>query len=175
MNREGFGSNGSAFEYTVPREGKSQTIRRLLLLGAYAAWVILFFTVGVLSRILLPCLALVPISVWILSYFTWRFSKKELKLGFYTGTLTVTRQFDGRNARPIAKITIKDLKWIRPYTEEDAHLLSEARHLICATRSGTAETGAYLALWEDNALVFEANEKALKILKYYAPSDIFSK
>jgi hypothetical protein len=174
MNSEGFGSNGSAFEYVIPREGGYRKARRILLLSAYAIWVILFFTVGVLTRILLPCLALIPVSVWILSFFTWRFSQKELKLGFLAGQLTVTRQFDEENQKVIAGVALKDLKAVRPYTSEDETLLSQSKQTLIATRSGAPE-GAYLALWEGHALVFEANEKALKIMKYYGGSDIFTK
>lgn len=174
MNSEGFGSNGSAFEYVIPREGRYQTVRRIILLSAYALWVILFFTVGVLTRILLPCLALIPISVWILSFFTWRFSKKEWKLGFFTGKLTVTRQFDGKNKKEIVKVAMKDLKAVRPYTAKDKTLLTQSKQTLIATRNGAPE-GAYLALWEGHALVFEANEKALKIIKYYAGADVFAR
>ena len=39
MNNEGFGSNGAPFEYTVTKEGKQRSRRRLLLILLYVAWV----------------------------------------------------------------------------------------------------------------------------------------
>ena len=165
MNQEGFGSNGSAFEYTVPREGSARTRKKLLLLGLYALWVIVIFALGVWSRILLPLLCFIPLSLWILVFLTWRLSQKEIKLSFFAGKLTVIRMYDGKNPKTLAEIPLKGLRTMAPYHPGD-ELRLKGKRIIYATRTGTPQD-AYLATWGDSALLFEANEKALKIIKYY--------
>lgn len=54
MNNEGFGTNGVPFEYTIEKKGKNVTRRKILLMIAYVAWVIVFFTTGVLVKLILP-------------------------------------------------------------------------------------------------------------------------
>ncbi|MBR2354584.1 MAG: hypothetical protein IKA76_08800 [Clostridia bacterium] len=165
MNNEGFGSNGSAYEYTVACEGRRKTLSRLILLTVYAIWVIAFFTMGVLTRILLPLLCFIPLTLCILVFFTWRLTKKEIKLSFLAGRMTVIRQFDGKNQKKLAEVPIKEIETVKPYDASDVSLL-HGKHVIHALKNDSEE-GAYLALFGQTALLFEANEKALKILKYY--------
>ncbi|MBE6546033.1 MAG: hypothetical protein E7668_01160 [Ruminococcaceae bacterium] len=165
MNNEGFGSNGAAFEYTVTKEGKQRTRRRLLLILLYIAWVVIFFTVGTLTRLMLPLLCFIPLSLWIIVFLTWRWTKEEIKLSFLGGTLTVTRMYDGKSPKKLAEVRIKDLELIAKDAEK--RLADYPKDsVIYAVRDDSAE-GAYIAAWGEQALVFETNEKALKILKYY--------
>ena len=165
MNSEGFGSNGSAFEYTVTDEGRYRSLSRLLLLLSYAVWTVAFFIAGALSRIFLPLLCFIPLSLWILVFLTWRLTKKEIKLSFLAGKMTVIRQFDGKNRKTLAEVTIKEMDTVKRYEESDAALL-HGKQVIRALRGDQAD-GAYLAVFGNTALLFEANEKALRILKYY--------
>lgn len=165
MNNEGFGSNGAAFEYTVTSEGKRRSLSRLLLLLLYVLWTVAFFAAGVLSRILLPLLCFIPLSLWIIVFLTWRLTKREIKLVFLAGKMTVVRQFDGKNQKTLAEVTIKEIETVKKYEMGDEALLA-GKHVICATHTED-RTGAYVALWGNTALLFETNEKALKILKYY--------
>ena len=170
MNYEGFGSNGSAFEYTVANEGRGRSLTRLILLLSYAVWTVAFFTVGILTRILLPLLCFIPLSLWILIFLTWRLSKKEIKLSFLAGRLTVTRQFDGKNKQTLAEVAIKDIEQIKLYEDADTALLRSKR--VIRALSGDRTDGAYLAVFGNRAVLFETNEKALKIFKYYGHSSL---
>ena len=165
MNNEGFGSNGAAFEYTITAEGKRRSLSRLLLILLYILWTVAFFTAGVLTRILLPLLCFIPLSLWIIVFLTWRLTKREIKLVFLAGKMTVVRQFDGKNQKTLAEVTIKEIKTVKKYEMGDEALLA-GKHVISATRTED-RTGTYVALWGNTALLFEANKKALKILKYY--------
>ena len=165
MNNEGFGSNGSAFEYAVATEGKRQSLTRLILILAYVVWTVGIFTAGVLSRILLPLLCFIPLSLWIIVFLTWRLTKREIKLVFLAGKLTVVRQLDGKNPKTLWELTIKEIETFKLYEAADEAALCGKR-VIAATRTEN-RSGAYLAIAGNTALIFEANEKALKILKYY--------
>ena len=174
MNNEGFGSNGSAFEYAVPREGKTRRTRRALLIVVYVLWVVLFFTVGVLTRLALPLLCFIPLSLWILVFLTWRWSKEERKLSFLGGGVTLWRQYDGKNSKRLYEARLKDLRRLTEYTPKkfESYEKSGKYTILYATRTDRAE-GAYLAEWQGTVLVFEANEKALKIIKYYCEGEAY--
>lgn len=174
MNSEGFGSNGAAFEYTVAKEGRTRTRRRLWLILLYVSWVVIFFTAGVLIKLILPLLCFIPLSLWILAFLTWRWSKEEMKLSFLGGGLTVTRQYDGKNAKKLFEARIKDLRRLTVYTPEalENYRRNNGNAVVYATKTETLQ-GAYLAIWDERALVFEANEKALKIIKYYCDGEAY--
>ena len=168
MNGEGFGSNGAAFDYVIAREGKTRTRRRCLLILLYVTWVVLFFTAGVLSRLLLPLLCFIPLSVWILSFFTWRWSKEEINLSFLGGGITVARQFDGKNSKKLYEARLKNLRLVTDYTPKrmEGYLKNPKYRILYATKTDRLD-GTVLAVWEDCVLVFESNEKALRAIKYY--------
>lgn len=174
MNNEGFGSNGAAFEYAIPREGKTRTSRRALLIVAYVAWVMIFFTVGVLTRLALPLLCFIPLSLWILVFLTWRWTKEEIKLSFLGGGVTVTRMYDGRNPKKLYEARIKSLRQITDCTPKKLEQYEKSgRHQILYAIRGDHPEGACLAVWDGQVLIFEANEKALKIIKYYCEGEVY--
>ncbi len=165
MNNDGFGSYGSPFEYTVEKKGKRMNVRKILLILCYIAWIIAVFAVGIRIRLILPLLCFVPLSLWIIIFFTWRFTKEEMKITLFGGTMTVTRMYDGKNPKKIAEIKIKDIERLRLYSS--AYLASQKpSNIIYATGNESCE-GAYLLIWKDTAAVMDINEKAMKIIKYY--------
>ena len=165
MNNEGYGSNGVPFEYTIEKQGKSRTRRRILLILGYAAWVIIFFTAGALLKLILPLLCFIPLSVWFLSWLTWRFTHEEMTVTLFSGAMTVTRKFDGKLPKKLTEVKIKDMECFEPYSEELMEKYKSA-NVIYATRDNNYAE-AYIAAWGDTTVVMEVNEKALKIIKYY--------
>ncbi len=172
MNNEGFGSNGGAFEYVVAKKGRTCWRRRLLLILAYTVWVVGIFIAGVVIKLILPLLCFIPLSVWIFIFLTWRWSKEEIKLSFLGGGLTVTRQYDGKNPKVLYEARLRDLRLVTGYTKEklEEYQKASGREILYATRTEQLD-GSYLAVWDGRVLVFEANDKALKIIKYYCDSE----
>ncbi len=174
MNSEGFGSNGVAFEYVIAKEGKVRSRRRFLLILAYVIWVVGIFIAGVMIKLILPLLCFIPLSVWILIYLSWRWSKEEVKLSFLGGGLTVTRLFDGKNPKVLYEARLKELRLLTKYTPETLKIYQAdpAYEVLFAIRTEEPEE-AYLAVWNGRVLVFEINEKALKIIKYYCDGECY--
>ena len=168
MNNEGYGSNGAPFKYTIEKQGKSRTRRRILLILAYAVWVILFFVIGVIVKLILPLLCFIPLSVWLISWLTWRFTHEEISITLFSGTMTVTRLFDGKMPQKLAEVKIKDIDCFEKYSADKMEIYNE-KNIIDATTNGNYEE-AYIAAWGETAVVMEVNEKALKIIKYYNKS-----
>ncbi|MBE6601869.1 MAG: hypothetical protein E7637_05120 [Ruminococcaceae bacterium] len=175
MDREsGFGANGAPYEYTVS-EAKSKTLlfKKITLVAVYCLWAVAWFSVGLMTKLLVPFLALVPLSLWILVFLTWRYTQIEYEYSYFTGILTVNKILGSRSRKQLAKITIRDLTAVYPCDEEYAariEAFGENKTVFAASSENAPNL--YAALWTDesgvkHALYFEPNEKAIKILKYY--------
>ena len=175
MNLEsGYGTNGVPYEYTVS-EAKSKTLlfKRITLIALYCLWVVGWLLVGLWFQLIVPFLALIPITLWILVLATWHFTQVEYEYSFFAGALTVSRIRGNRWRKKLAEVTIRELSALYPC--DDAHsaqidAFHEDRTVFAA--SSTQAPDLYVAFWSDEehgktALYFEPNEKALKILRYY--------
>ena len=165
---EGYGSNSAPFEYTIEKQGKDVKKRKILLILLYIAWTVLFLSVGVIVKLILPLLCFIPLSLWILVWLTWRFTHEEIKVTLSAGTMVVTRLFDGKNAKNLAEVKIKDIECFEKYSEEKMQKCNRD-NIIYATQNTNLEE-AYIVIWGNITVVMETNEKALKIIKYYNTS-----
>ena len=72
---------------------------------------------GVIVKLILLLLCFIPLSLWILIWLTWRFTHEEIKVRLSAGTMVVTRLFDGKNAKDLAEVKIKDIECFEKYSE----------------------------------------------------------
>ena len=171
----GFGANGAPYEYAVG-EAKSATLtaKKAALITAYVLCGVLFFAIGAFTRLLVPVLALVPLSIWIFVFFTWRYTQVEYEYSFFSGKLTVARILGGRTRRTLVEVTIRDLASVFPYTDENVQKAERfGAEVTWFAASGMEASDLYVALWQDKErdkkcmLCFNANEKAIRIMRYY--------
>ena len=165
MNSEGFGSNGAPFEYVVEKQGKEKTTRKILLILLYVVWITVCMTIGLLARIVVPLLCFIPLSLWVLVWLTWKFTHEEIKITLFSGTLTVERQYGGKNAQKLGETKIKAIRDFVPYSKEQMEQYSDAA-VIYATKGNTPDD-AYILAWDQTVLVMECSEKVMKIIQYY--------
>ncbi|MBQ9785773.1 MAG: hypothetical protein IJW29_09755 [Clostridia bacterium] len=174
-SNSGFGSNGSPYEYTVAQaKSKSLRLKKLALIAAYVLWALAVFLVCSMTRLFVQLIALVPISLWILVFFTWKYTQVEYEYSFFSGKLTVTKILGGRTRKKLVEVMIRDINAIFPY--ENVHVSRAEKwnaNVSVYAASSLQAPELYLALWENEEsgkrylLCFEPNEKALKIMKYY--------
>lgn len=170
----GFGSGGAPFEYTVKENaGNILLFKRVSLVALYMLWAVAWLLAGAMLKIILPLLALIPISLWILVYFTWRFTQVEYEYSFFGGVLTVSRVLGGKSRRTLSEISLRTLASVYPCDEKNAARIEAfgAVRTVFAASSEDSES-LYALLWNDEengktVLYFDANEKALKIIRYY--------
>ena len=175
MNTDsGFGSNSAPYEYTVA-EQKSRALlfKRVTLIAVYVLWAAAWLILGITIGIIAPLLAFIPLTLWILVFFTWRLTQVEYEYSFFAGTLTVSRVLGGRSRRRLIEVSIRDLASVCPCDEENAARIDAygAAHTVFAASSSESEN-LYAALWNDDdsgkhVLYFEPDEKAVKIIRYY--------
>ncbi len=171
----GFGANGAPYEYAVA-EAKSRTLllKKIALIAAYVLWVALFGLIGFSTIWTAPMLAFAPLSVIVLIFLTWKYTQVEYEYSFFQGTLTVSRILGSRTRKKLLEIPLRDLSAVFPYEDENvprADRFSAERTVFAASSASAPDL--YIALFTDAAtgkrtmLCFEANEKAIKIIRYY--------
>ncbi len=175
----GFNTNGTPYEYTVAEKKDAKLVfRRITLIALYTLWGALFLLAGLALRVIVPFLAFIPLSLWVLVFLTWRLTQVEYEYSFFGGTLTVSRVLGGRSRRELCTLSIRSASDILPYEDTYAQKIENfsAERTVFAA-SGEDAPDLYCILWTDeenrrNALFFEPTEKALKILRYYNMSAV---
>ena len=174
----GYSSGGAPFEYTVSEAKNAKlTFKRITLVALYALYVIGVLLAGGTLKLILPMLALIPISLWIIIFFTWRYTQVEYEYSFLSGELTVSRVLGGRSRKKIAELTIRNASAVLPCeTEYAARIEAFGGKTIFAASSENAPE-LYAVLYQNGqgekcVLFIELIDKAVKIMRYYNPSAV---
>lgn len=178
-NESGFGTSGAPYEYVVSEKMTAAVKRKkILFVALYILWGAGLLIVGSIVKLILPLLAFIPISLWILVYFTWRYTQVAYEYSFFGGEMKVNRLLGERSRRKLAEVKIRDFEAIYVCNAKNDEKMKEisADKEIFAASSKDAE-GLSAVLWTDQdgqktVLYFEADEKAVRILKYYNSNHI---
>lgn len=175
----GYFASGSPYEYTVAEKKSPRLLfKRLTLIALYVLWAVSLLVAGVMIKLIVPLLALVPLSLWILVFFTWRLTQVEYEYSFFSGVLTVSRVLGGRSRKVLCEVALRKLSDALPYEDEFLRKIENfsAERTVFAASDESAK-GLYALLWKDDnglrtALFIEPNEKAIKIMRYYNMSAV---
>lgn len=165
----------SGYEYTVEQRTEgSLLIRKILFIALYIAFVFAWIVMGVLTRILVPLLALIPLTTAILVYFTWLYCRVEFEYSVVSGELAVTAIYGNRKRAKMTEVRIKDIVMVAPWDDEAACEKAsqygvEKSYFAVSSKNAP---GIYFALFENakgkNCIIyFEPDEKLIKLLKFY--------
>ena len=181
-NTSGWSAGGAPYEYTVA-EKKTRTLlfKRAALIALYVLWVIGWLLAGVMIKLIVPLLAFIPISLWMLVFFTWRLTQVEYEFSFFSGELTVSRVLGGRSKRTLCTVKLRDVELLTPCSSDDAAVRIDrfAPHRVVYAASSEDSPKLFAALFKDengtpSALYFEPDEKARKIVRHYNATAISS-
>jgi len=166
-----------AYEYTVkPRCDRALLVKRICLIVSYALLAVLVLALGVVTRIFVPLIALLPISIWVFVYFTWRYVDVEFEISVTSGVLTVSKIYGRRSRKTVFEAPIKVMSTIAPYTDENAEKIERfAPKISYSALSSSNSENAYFALFETEEeekaiFIFDTDGeggKILKIFKFY--------
>ncbi len=172
--------------YEIARPQKIEgkwILARIALILFYVAFVTAILIAGFITRILWPLLALIPISLWVLIFITWRYVSVEHEYSATSGTLTYSKIYGNRSRRRVLDITLKDAVYIAPlsfslHRDFAQHYQPEREFsAISSARSDNVwfilfELGAKTNKEKRRAIFyFEPDEKLLRICRYYNPSN----
>ena len=179
----GWSAGSAPYEYTVA-ESKTTLLlfKKLTLIVVYVLWALGWLLAGVIIKLIVPFLAFIPISLWILVFLTWRLTQVEYEFSFFSGELAVSRVLGGRSRRVLCRLKLRQIERLIPFIDEDAEACIARFAPQKSYYAASNENSPYLfvALFRDvdglpSALYFEPDEKARKIVRYYNATAISSK
>ena len=121
----------------------------------------------------MPLIALLPISVWVLIYFTWRFVDVEFEISVTSGILTLSKIYGKISRKTVFEIPIKSISMIAPYSEDNMHRIERfSPNIYFCALSANDVKNQYFALFETESeekavFIFESDGEAGKILKIF--------
>ena len=171
----GFNSGGAPFECVVAeKKTAALKMKKLALVLLYVMWVVVWLAVGAITKLLAYLFALVPISLWVIIFLTWRYTQVQYEYSFFAGEITVSRILNDRFRKVMLKVHIRAIEKVLPCTDDHKAEIErfEAQKTVFAASDENAP-GLCVALWYDEEseqkikLYFEPDEKSVKILRYY--------
>lgn len=104
----------NTYEFVVEqaKDGKWR-LARLGMIALYVLLTIAWFVVGFTTG-LVPLLALVPVTLWIIVFFTWRYVSVEYEYSIMSGELTFSKIYGGRSRRTQMTMKLRDASLIAP-------------------------------------------------------------
>lgn len=173
----------STYEFVVHQkiEGK-WLLARIGLILLYSAYVLGALLLGLTTRIIVPLLALIPVTLWILVFVTWRYTDVEYEYSITSGELTFAKIFGSRSRRRQLVILLRDAVRIAPLDNgEYSALATQWRpEREYSAVSSMSAPDIYYILFECKGsgkkdkcraiFYFEATARALQICRFYNPS-----
>lgn len=160
--------NFAEYSVTQAKEGKNAR-NRILLLLLYFAVGSAYFAAILITR-LIPLGAILPLLMWILVYFTWRYVQIEHEYTIATGKVTFTEIYGNRTRKVALEFNCRDCSRIAPLNSEYASE-TEGAELTYDFRGSVSSPDAYFAiLTKDNkkaVVYFEGTAKTVKLFKLY--------
>lgn len=165
-------------EYSVKRKNdRTVVLRKILFISFYIIYVIAFL-VFCLKTGIIQIGALIPLTLWIIVFFTWRYTSIEYEYIISSGTLTVSAVYGNVKRKTLVERKVKDMSAIAPFDERGKSYLQRInpKDTIFALSSENSPS-AYYAVFEDeggqkSAVLFDTSEQMLKIMRFYNPSTV---
>ena len=159
------------YEYTVAQKNEGKwSIYRWLMLSGYVLFAAGYFIAAYLSGFI-PLVAILPLLLWILVYFTFRYVKPEYKYEISEAYLKFYKIY-GKSEKETARIKICDADFIIPLENAIDEIQAYAPLCTYSAIPSKDSTDLYVILYKDSlgvasAFMFKATAEALKCLKFY--------
>ena len=107
------------YEFVVKQKVEGiYKLKKVLFAILYITFAAGLFAAGVGLRILAPCIAIVPLLLWMLIFFTWRYTNVEHECVFESGIMRCSEIYGNRTRKVLFSATIRDMLLIAPETEK---------------------------------------------------------
>ena len=174
----------STYEFVVRQriEGK-WLLARVAMITLYVCFVLAWLAFG-FNSIGVPLLALIPITTWMLVFFTWRYVAVEYEYSITSGELIFSKIYGNRSRRTCLKLKLRDAVRIAPLANEEEAKRATEYHpeREFSAISSLRAPDVYFMLFEFSSkggersekrraiFYFEATQKTLQICRFYNPS-----
>ncbi len=154
-------------------EGK-YILKRILLILGYLLFAVVYSVIFLGPFIKIPgVIAFLPLFIWILIFFTWRFVSIEYEYYILDGEFRMLEVYGSKSSRELCRVRVSAMKTIAPYRDANkaaADAIDSANRIEAV--SSMSAPDIYYGIFagddgNDCVVFFEVAEKTLKVLKYY--------
>jgi len=169
-----FDDERSVAKSILPKVEGRLLLNRILMILLYVGFVGLWLIMGAIFQTYIAYLmALSLVTLCILIFFTWRYVSIEYELTIHEGMLGFATIYGGMSRKDLFSCRVRELKVIAPYSgsgKETADSYAAERKLVYVSDINSPTN--YYAVYEPEngektLLIFETEEKTLRMLKYY--------
>lgn len=101
--------NYETYEYVIkPKSDGRRTLKKVLFISLYVAFVIAWLVFGVVSG-LPSLLALIPVTLWMLVFATWRYVNIEYEYSAVSGVVTFSKIYGGRSRKKVGELDLRSV------------------------------------------------------------------
>ena len=162
----------NSFEYAAEQkpEGKYFAFR-IALLALYVVFAAAYFLVAYITRII-PIVAILPIFLWILIFFTWRYTSPDYKYTIESGTFTFSVGYVKNKKKPRTSFKISTAEAILPLDQANERIAEFSPAVSYSSVPSVNSSDVYVALYTDEqgkkcAMYFIATSQALRLLRFH--------
>lgn len=165
----------NSYEFTVDKKSEgTYKLKRALMVCAYVLYCLIFFTIIYVTRIF-PLGALIPMTLWIIIFFTWRYVSLEYKYTVESGVFTLYTVYGAKKQKKLCELRLRDAKRILPVSEFKDEIAAFSPSVIFDGRASKDVSDDYAILYyEDDkpAVIYvDAPEQSVKVFHYYNPDN----
>ena len=171
FNAENEGTGYS--EYTVKRlHDKTLKRKKLLLVLIYIAFAAVFCTVFLVLVKMPPVIAALPLFLWILCFFTWKYTNIEYTYVTCKGELYIYRVNGYGKAKEVFRRRIADAEIIAPAGGEYGEKENGNFAKVLDYSSCMCSENLYFAVYGDTKVYFNVSGVLLNAMKYYSSKNV---
>ncbi len=161
------------YEYVIaPRPTAKNKLHKALLILSYVLFVIAWFIFGSGTG-LYALMALIPITLWMFIFATWRYANVEYEYSVISGRIIFSKIYGNRSRKKVMELDLRVAEAILPLGEKQTERVIDDFDPQSETSflSHRESPEAYAVLYKDDdtrhAVYIEVNERMMKTLKLY--------
>lgn len=162
----------NTYEYAAAQKSEGKwLVYRILLMTFYVLYCVGYF-IFIFKTRMIPLGALIPVTLWIIIYFTWKYTKPDYKYVIEGGKLTFLVIYGNKKKRKKTEIRISSASKIAPVCNITADISDFAPQTVYNALPRANAADAYAILYNDEGgkrcvFYFVATAQALKLLHFY--------
>ncbi len=175
FNEETAGSNYAEFAITRKPDGAIK-MQRLLFVALYVAFALAYIVVFTVLTKMIPLVAILPLFLLIMWFFTWKLTKIEYTYVVYQGMLHIYKHNGYNKAKEVFQARLYENGGIYPVSDEDYAVHAKACAETLDYSIGVNTDDRYFAIFDvegkKTAVYFTAATKLLAAMRYYGGENV---
>ena len=175
FTEENAGANYAEFAIARKPDAKIKT-QRLLFILLYVAFAFAYCFVFLVLVKMGPVIAILPLFLLIMWFFTWKLTKIEYMYIVTQGHLHIYRYNGYNNAKEVLNVKVSETEGIYPVADSDYTKFSESCEAVLDYSMGMGTDDLYFAIFhiggKKTAVYFTASAKLLSGLHYFGGENV---